>query len=255
MFFFFLNYFGIRVMGKTNTGMTWWKLILPLVTILLLISVRFDLANFSTIFSGTFQGVSVTSSSSGFMPYGFAPVMSAVATSGIVFSFLGFRQGLDYGGESRTPQRSIPIATIGSVLIGILVYVLLQVAFIGSINFGKLGIPEGAWALLQANASGAYITPAISYLNGAPFASIASSVGLVMLTYVLFADAYVSPSGTLNVYLGTSMRTLYGTAALGYLPSSMLKVDQKRRIPVMPMRTDPIVAMGIDLWGVLDSPP
>ena len=243
VFFFFLNYFGIRVMGKTNTGMTWWKLILPLVTILLLISVRFDLANFSTIFSGAFHGVSVTSSSSGFMPYGFAPVMSAVATSGIVFSFLGFRQGLDYGGESKTPQRSIPIATIGSVLIGILVYVLLQVAFIGSINFGKLGIPEGAWALLQANASGAYITPAISYLNGAPFASIASSVGLVMLTYVLFADAYVSPSGTLNVYLGTSMRTLYGTAALGYLPSSMLKVDQKRRIPVMPLIVSLIVGI------------
>ena len=243
VFFFFLNYFGIRVMGKTNTGMTWWKLILPLVTILLLISVRFDLANFSTIFSGTFQGVAVTSSSSGFMPYGFAPVMSAVATSGIVFSFLGFRQGLDYGGESKTPQRSIPIATIGSVLIGILVYVLLQVAFIGSINFGKLGIPEGAWALLQANSSGAYITPAISYLNGAPFASIASSVGLVMLTYVLFADAYVSPSGTLNVYLGTSMRTLYGTAALGYLPSSMLKVDQKRRIPVMPLVVSLIVGI------------
>jgi len=243
VFFFFLNYFGIRVMGKTNTGMTWWKLILPLVTILLLISVRFDLANFTSIFSGTFHTVTVTSSSSGFMPYGFAPVMSAVATSGIVFSFLGFRQGLDYGGESKTPQRSIPIATIGSVLIGILVYVLLQVAFIGSLNFGKLGIPEGAWALLQANSSGAYITPAISYLNGAPFASIASSVGLVMLTYVLFADAYVSPSGTLNVYLGTSMRTLYGTAALGYLPSSMLKVDQKRRIPVMPLVVSLIVGI------------
>ncbi len=241
--FFFLNYFGIRLMGKTNTGMTWWKLILPLVTILLLVSVRFDLANFTTIFSGTFSGVTVTSTSSGFMPYGFAPVMAAVATSGIVFSFLGFRQALDYGGESRTPQRSIPIATIGSVLIGIFIYVLLQVAFVGAINFHSLGVPNGAWALLQANSSGAFITPAISFLNGAPFASIASSVGLVMLTYVLFADAYISPSGTLSVYLGTSMRTLYGTAALGYLPDSMLKVHPKRRIPVMPLLVSLIVGI------------
>ena len=247
VFFFFLNYFGIRVMGKTNTGMTWWKLILPLVTILLLVSVRFDLANFTTVFAGTFSNaketITVVSSSSGFMPYGFAPVMSAVATSGIVFSFLGFRQGLDYGGESRTPQRSIPIATIGSVLIGILVYVLLQVAFIGAINFHALGIPNGAWELLQANSAGKFATDPIGYLNGAPFASIASSVGLVMLTYVLFADAYVSPSGTLNVYLGTSMRTLYGTAALGYLPASMMKVDQKRRIPVMPLIVSLIVGI------------
>jgi len=235
VFFFFLNYWGIKVMGKTNTGMTWWKMILPLVTILLLVTVRFDVANFVTLAAG--------STGSGFMPYGFAPVMAAVATSGIVFSFLGFRQGLDYGGESKTPQRSIPIATIGSVLIGILIYVLLQVAFIGAINFGDLGIPNGSWISLAPLASGAYLNAPITALNSAPFASIASSVGLVMLTYVLFADAYVSPSGTLNVYLGTSMRTLYGTAALGYLPESMMKVDEKRRIPVMPLVISLIVGI------------
>ena len=241
VFFFFLNYWGIKVMGKTNTGMTWWKMILPLITILLLVTVRFDVANFVTVAAG--------STGSGFMPYGFAPVMAAVATSGIVFSFLGFRQGLDYGGESRTPQRSIPIATIGSVLIGILIYVLLQVAFIGAINFGSLGIPAGAWSSLGSGlpgstaANGGFLTPAIESLNSAPFASIASSVGLVMLTYVLFADAYVSPSGTLNVYLGTSMRTLYGTAALGYLPGSLMKVDEKRRIPVMPLVISLIVGI------------
>ncbi len=233
--FFFLNYWGIKIMGKTNTGMTWWKMILPLITILLLVTVRFDVANFVTIAAG--------STGSGFMPYGFAPVMAAVATSGIVFSFLGFRQGLDYGGESKTPQRSIPIATIGSVLIGILIYVLLQVAFIGAINFSSLGIGTGAWSSLAPLSNGSYLTPAIASLNSAPFASIASSVGLVMLTYVLFADAYVSPSGTLNVYLGTSMRTLYGTAALGYLPDSLMKVDEKRRIPVMPLVISLIVGI------------
>ena len=235
VFFFFLNYWGIKIMGKTNTGMTWWKMILPLVTILLLVTVRFDVANFVTLAAG--------STGSGFMPYGFAPVMAAVATSGIVFSFLGFRQGLDYGGESKTPQRSIPIATIGSVLIGILIYVLLQVAFIGAINFSSLGEPSGSWNLLAPLSNGSYSTTAITALNSAPFASLASSVGLVMLTYVLFADAYVSPSGTLNVYLGTSMRTLYGTAALGYLPNSLMKVDEKRRIPVMPLVISLIVGI------------
>jgi amino acid transporter len=235
VFFFFLNYGGIKIMGKTNTGMTWWKMILPLITILLLVTVRFDVANFVTLAPG--------STGSGFMPYGFAPVMAAVATSGIVFSYLGFRQALDYGGEAKTPQRSIPIATIGSVLIGILIYVLLQVAFIGAINFGSLGIANGSWSSLAPLANGAYLNSPITALNSAPFASIASSVGLVMLTYVLFADAYVSPSGTLNVYLGTSMRTLYGTAALGYLPKSLMKVDEKRRIPVMPLVISLIVGL------------
>lgn len=253
--FFFLNYWGIRIMGKTNTGMTWWKLVLPVVTVILLMAVRFDVANFTTLFSSSYTVAGSTiagaTTTSAFMPYGFAPVMAAVATSGIVFSFLGFRQGLDYGGEARTPQRSIPLATTFSVLIGIIVYVLLQVAFIGGINFGSLGIPQGSWNLLgatftslqtTANPSG-YITPMIGYLNGAPFASLASSVGIVMLTYVLFADAYVSPSGTLNVYLGTSMRTLYGTASLGYLPKSLIKVHEKRRIPVFPLVISVIVGI------------
>ena len=243
VFFFFLNYWGIRIMGKTNSGMTWWKMVLPLATIAILVVTRFSLANFTTLFNGTVDGIAGATTTSGFMPYGFAPVMAAVATSGIVFSFLGFRQGLDYGGESRTPQRSIPLATIGSVLIGILIYVLLQVAFIGAINFSSLGIPAGGWNLLQELPNSTFLTPAIEQLNSAPFASIASSVGLVMLTYVLFADAYVSPSGTLNVYLGTSMRTLYGTAAMGYLPGSMMKVDQKRRIPVLPLVVSLIVGI------------
>ncbi len=228
LLFFFLNYMGIRIMGKANTGMTWYKLIIPIATIIALVSVRFNVTNFTTLYTES----AVTSSA--FMPYGFAPVMAAVSTSGIVFSFLGFRQALDYGGEASKPQRSIPIATIGSVLIGILIYVFLQVAFVGAMNFGALGIPNGAWSLL-APVNGVYINPAITSLNSAPFASIASSVGLVMLTYVLFANAYISSSGTLNVYMGTSMRTLYGTAALGYLPDSLIKVDKKRHIPVLPL--------------------
>ena len=223
--FFFLNYFGIKVMGKTNTGMTWWKLVLPIATIVILMAVHFSVANFTT---------RLATSGSAFMPYGFAPVLAAVATSGIVFSFLGFRQGLDYAGEAKTPQKSVPIATVFSVLIGIAIYVLLQVAFIGAINWHTLGVPSGSWALF-APASGVFATKALSTLYSAPFATLASSAGLVGLSYILFADAYVSPSGTLSVYLGTSMRTLFGIGMLKFLPKSLTKVNDKYRIPVLPL--------------------
>lgn len=36
LFFFFLNYAGIRVLGKSNTGITVWKIIIPTATFLLL---------------------------------------------------------------------------------------------------------------------------------------------------------------------------------------------------------------------------
>ncbi len=223
--FFFLNYFGIRIMGKTNTGMTWWKLIIPFATVLMLFAVGFHPINLS--------GLSYSSSGttySGFMPYGFGKVLEAVAVSGIVFSFLGFRQGLDYAGEARNPQKSIPIATIGAVVIGIILYVLLQTAFIGSIKWNLLGVTAGNWSGLGSTA-----------LAAAPFAVAAQSAGIVWLTYVLYGDAYISPSGTLNVYLGTSMRTIYGIGANGFLPKRFIKVMEKTRIPFFPLLTSLIL--------------
>lgn len=219
VFFFFLNYFGIKVMGRTNTGMTWWKLLIPSVTVIMLFAVGFNPLNIAGL-SYTHAGTTY----SGFMPYGLGPTLEAVAVSGIVFSFLGFRQGLDYAGEARNPQKSIPIATIGAVLIGIVLYVLLQTIYLGGIKWDVLGISAGNWAGLKG-----------SVIGNAPFAELAQSAGIVWLTYVLFGDAIVSPGGTLNVYLGTSMRTIYGIGATGYLPRSVIKVNEKRRIPIVPL--------------------
>lgn len=249
VFFFFLNYFGVVVMGKANTGMTWWKLIIPSATVILLLAVGFHAGNFNLAYTSTNKDFgTVGTTYSGFMPYGFGPVLEAVAISGIVFSFLGFRQGLDYAGEAKNPQKSIPIATVGAVIIGIVLYVGLQTALIGAINFSSLGVASGNWHGLNTglsvylNSAGDYVGPAgLGALSAAPLATLAQASGLVMLTYVLFGDAYVSPSGTLNVYLGTSMRTLYGIGAIGFLPRGFIKIHEKHRIPVAPLITSLVV--------------
>jgi len=51
-----------------------------------------------------------------------------------VFSYLGFRQGVELAGETDNPRRNVPIAVIGSVLITGLIYVLLQIAFIAAVK-------------------------------------------------------------------------------------------------------------------------
>ena len=242
--FFFLNYFGIKLMGKTNSGMTWWKLIIPFTTVMMLFAVGFNPLNISglsyTSTNNAFGTVGTTYS--GFMPYGFGPVFKAVALSGIVFSFLGFRQGLDYAGEAKNPQKSIPIATIGAVIIGVILYMLLQTIYLGGVNWSALGVASGNWEGLNSGLSlyytsaGNYIGPAgLGKLAAAPFAILAQSAGIVWLTYVLFGDAYISPSGTLNVYLGTSMRTIYGIGATGFFPKAFIKVNERWRIPVLPL--------------------
>jgi amino acid transporter len=208
--FFILNYVGIKFMGRLNTVITWWKFILPIVTFILLFF----------LFKGSNFG-----SYGGFTPLGIAPIFLAVANSGIVFSFLGFRQALDYGGEAKNPQRDIPRATIYSVLIGIVIYVLLQIAFTGAINWNSLGIHAGNWAGLTAS----------KWANAPLYSALTASGYAFFVAYavLLLADAYVSPSGTGLVYSGTATRTIYGLAMDNYLPNFFKRINDKTGTPVI----------------------
>ncbi|GGM75937.1 amino acid permease [Thermogymnomonas acidicola] len=222
--FFVLNYFGVNIMGKSNQGLTWVKVAIPVVTIVVLFAVHFNPSDVVP--------------PNGFLPYGWAPVFAAISSSGIVFSYFGFRQALDYGGEAKNPQRSIPIATVVSVLIGILIYSLLQVLFVGGINWSAMGIAPGQWQTLNALATArdaAALHPLAYNLRNSPFATIALSAGMVWLTYTLYASAYLAPAGTLNVYMGTSTRTLYGMAVNGHLPASFKRISDWTRIPLLPL--------------------
>lgn len=225
LLFFFLNYFGIRVMGKTNTAVTWWKLAIPIATVVALLVLGFHGSNLTV--------------GKGFVPYGWPSMFQAVALSGIVFSYLGFRQGVDYAGEAKNPQKSVPIATVFSVVIGLLLYIGLQLAFIGGINWGQVGLTPGNWAGFATAVNGS----AASAVFNAPFAKVTSLAGIAVLPYLLYADAYVSPSGTLNVYLGTSQRTIYGMGTNGYFPRVVTKIHEKTGVPVVPLIASFVIAL------------
>ncbi|MGH7704401.1 MAG: amino acid permease [Candidatus Dormibacteria bacterium] len=208
--FFIINYVGIRFLSQFNSVITIWKYVIPALTFLLLLILGMHSKNYTGF--------------GGFAPLGWAPVLGAVASSGIVFSFLGFRQALDYGGEAANPQRSIPIATIGSVLACIVLYVLLQAAFIGAIKWGAFGIHPGDWGALKSGSAAA----------DAPFYIAMKAAGPALLggfATVLLIDAFVSPTGTGYIYLGTSARTVYGLSIVGYLPKQFQMILSQFRIP------------------------
>ncbi|ADY02331.1 amino acid permease-associated region [Vulcanisaeta moutnovskia 768-28] len=204
-FFFLLNYFGVHVMGKTNTGVGWWKLIIPILTIALLLGLFFHPTNFTAL-------------PGGFTPYGWAPVFLAIPTTGIAFAYLGFRQGIEYGGEAKNPQRDLPWGTIIGFVICMAIYILLQVSFIGAIDWSKLSLKPGDWADLTSTA-----------LSSGPFYQIMKISGIPILmafAIILLIDAMVSPSGTGWIYTGTSARTFYGMAADGHLPDWFLHLNR-----------------------------
>jgi amino acid transporter len=208
--FFFLNYAGIKFLGKFNTVATWWKFIIPTLTFLLLLAI-FQKSNFTI---------------TGFAPYGWNNVFYAIPAGGIVFAYLGFRQALEFGGEAKNPQRDIPRATIYSVIAAILLYTLLQVAFIGALKWtpSEVGnLTPGSWSSIT-NAP----------VGSAPFFTefkYSGLAALVAFSYFLLIDAWISPSGTGWIYLGNGGRVLYGIAADGYLPKKFLDISERTRVP------------------------
>jgi amino acid transporter len=51
-----------------------------------------------------------------------------------VFSFNGFQSPVSLAGEARNPSKSIPFALVGSILLALVIYAMLQVAFIGAVS-------------------------------------------------------------------------------------------------------------------------
>lgn len=124
--FTFIQYVGVNVFGKANAGMTWFKIAAIILTIIFALSLIFHASNFFQ-----YRG--------GFLPYGGSSLFAALVPSGVVFSYEGFRQGLDYAGETRNPKRSVPIGMLGAITAAMAVYILLQLAFTGG---GYRGAPR-----------------------------------------------------------------------------------------------------------------
>ncbi|MBV9026158.1 MAG: APC family permease [Streptomycetaceae bacterium] len=199
-FFVIVNYFGIRILANTNSAATWWKVGVPVLTVLVLAFTRFRGANFGY---------------GGFSPFGARGVLSAVSTSGIIFALLGFEQADQLAGESRNPARDIPRSVIGSILIGALIYIALQVVFIAALPHSAF---THGWANLTfANKTG-------------PFAGLATTVGLGWLATLLYIDAVISPSGTGLIYTTAASRVSYGLSRNGYVPV-LFERTTKRSVP------------------------
>ena len=196
-----LNVYGIRWVLQINNALLWWKLAIPVLTVIALIVAGGHFGNFT---------------SHGFAPAGSKGVLSAVSTSGIVFSYLGFRQAIELAGESANPRRNLPIAVLGSVLIGVLLYCLLETAFLVAIDPHALA--KGWVALSFSGVAG-------------PFAGLASLLGLGWLAFVLYIDSIVSPGGTGIIYATTTARVVYAIGKEG-LMSEKLSTLSERGVPV-----------------------
>jgi amino acid transporter len=199
--YFLVNFWSVKVFANTNSAITFFKLIVPAGTAVALMCTGFHWENFRVgIHGGQHVG-------------NLAAILTAVATSGIVFSYNGFQSPVNLAGEARHPGRSVPFAIFGSIALATVVYLMLQVAFLGSVAPEHLN--EG-WAGLQYSS---------------PFAQLALALNLNWLAILLYADAFVSPSGTGSTYTATTARMIYAMERSGTVPEVFGRVNPRYGIP------------------------
>lgn len=215
--FTIINILGVRWLAESNRIAVLWKTAVPLLTVVVLIAVSFHASNFTA--------------GGGFAPYGAHGVLAALPL-GVVFALQGFEQAAQIGGEARDPQRNVPRAVIGSVILGTVLYLGLEIAFVGALNPANL---LHGWANPVAKG------------DFGPYATLATGLGLGWLAVILYIDAFIS--GWHRPDLCRHLRAAVLRAGPRRLRSPGRQPDQQSRGPVH--LDHPGVRRGSDLFSPL----
>lgn len=229
----------------TGVGLIWAVLLMLLLCIVNVASfkglVRFNFFLFcfkvivivltiSTLIKVSFYPQNFTDLSLSFTANHWQAILTAVATGGVAFAFTGFKHGVELAGEAKRSAFAIPLAVVGSVLCCLLLYLGLQVAFIGALNPGAI---LSGWHHLSFPG------------DIGPFAGLAAGLGLIWLLNLLYFDAVVSPLGAGLIYVTSTARILYAMGKIGYLPQFLTRINQQH-FPVWAIFTN--FALGMFLF-------
>lgn len=144
-----------------------------------------------------------------FMPYGFGShaggdgaqrgVMAAAAI--IFFAYYGFDAISTAAEETKRPERDLAIGIIGSLLISTLVYLLVAVAAVGALPFGRFAnSPE-------------------------PLALILRSLGQGGMARIIAAAAVIALPTVLLAFLYGQSRIFLAMARDGFLPAGLARIS------------------------------
>lgn len=208
-----LNTCGVKLLAECSKYAGIIKFLIPLLTI-------FSFFYYAESFQ---HNVSLSLSHS----KDWSAIFSALSSGGIAFAFLGFQTGLMLAGEAKRPQRDVPVAVLGSIVLAFALYFLLQLSFIVAIPDQYL---TNGWAQLSYPGS------------HSPLVGLALTLGLSVIATLLLVDSSLSPLGTAVVYTTGTSRILYSMAVHKHLPSFLLKLN-KHKIPYITLIVNFVVGM------------
>lgn len=202
-----------------------FKIGIPAITIVALLVSGFHASNFGT-------------SVQQFMPYGSSAVLKATTTAGIIFSLNAFQTIINIGNDLQKSYVNMKRAINISLGISVVIYILLQLAFIGAIDPNMLA--KVGWSGIDFSS---------------PFADLATLLGLYWLSVLLYLDAFVSPFGTGVSTVASSGRALAAMVSNDHLPKFIGAINERYHVPRTAMLFNVAVSLVMVTffrsWGTL----
>lgn len=195
------NYYSVKFFGNSTTIFGLIKLGLYMLVALGFILLLFNSNNFTAY--------------GGFAPFSFAGIFSAIPLA--MFAFGGIRVIPDYAEETKD-HKVISRAIIYTVVGQTIIYIIFAIAFIGALDWNKIGIQAGNWADL-AN------------LQGNPFIDIAVSQKIYELILLTAIIGIIGPFVTGYIYQGAGMRVLFAMSRSKYVSGKIQELN-KHSIPL-----------------------
>ncbi len=198
LLFTFINAVGVRFFAYVNTTITWAKIVIPMVVLVALIASRFESTNLEA--------------GGGFAPFGLEGILAAVSSGGVIFAFIGFRHAIDLSGEAHRPHVTVPLALILSLIICLVVYGGIQLAFLGALDPAEIA---NGWNKIN-----------LGHEYG-PLGALAAAVGILWLISLLNIASVVSPFGGGLVAVGSNARLAMAIAQNGLFPRIIAAVSRQ----------------------------
>ena len=130
-----------------------------------------------------------------------------------MLAFNGFKSGVELAGEAKKLAIAIPLSTAGSVLTCLLLYLGLQLSFIGALNPALI---KNGWQSI--NFTG----------DVGPFVGLAAALGLFWLLKLIYVNAVISPLGAGLIYVTSTARIIYAMSKIGYVPAFISRLNAQR---------------------------
>ncbi|MDB5683300.1 MAG: hypothetical protein JWM38_164 [Sphingomonas bacterium] len=141
------------------------------------------------------------------------------------FSFLGFEDMLNVAEEVERPERSLPIALIGAMVVASLIYIMVAITAVSVVPWQELAVAPGPLRLVIERA--------------APWFPAAG--------FTLITIAAVANTALVNYVMGS--RLLYGMARQGLLPAGLATVHPTRQTPHIAIGVLLVIVVALQFAG------